>query len=197
MLKLISKFLRSASGFHGKRLSHKLAREISDYETVNWKYSSQNIREGLRKRALVIKTSGRKTLSDSQAELAKFFCWLIYAWEKVRVMMMRSIGAFSKNLDVCLDDDFSATVSLIQHSHILTIKFLTIYFVFYFKIFQVVPATRLAILPPAFTKDAAYATEYVLAWAVLPTDEEDKVEAYKMFAQDVLNKTLQLNVEFT
>lgn len=52
-------------------------------------------------------------------------------------------------------------------------------------------------LPPAFTKDAAYATEYVLAWAVLPTDEEDKLEAYKMFAQDALNKPLQLNVEFT
>lgn len=62
---------------------------------------------------------------------------------------------------------------------------------------QVVPTTRLAMLPPAFTKDAAYATEYVLAWAVLPTDEEDKLEAYKMFAQDALNKPLQLNVEFT
>lgn len=61
---------------------------------------------------------------------------------------------------------------------------------------KVVPTTRLAVLPPAFTKDSAYATEYVLAWAVLPSDEEDKLEAYKTFAQDVLNKTLQLNVEF-
>jgi staphylococcal nuclease domain-containing protein 1 len=61
---------------------------------------------------------------------------------------------------------------------------------------QVIPTTRLAVLPSAFTKDSAFATEYALAWAVLPSDEEDKLEAYRTFAQDVLNKTLQLNVEF-
>lgn len=30
----------------------------------------------------------------------------------------------------------------------------------------------------------------------MPPDEEDKVEAYKTFAHDVLNRTLNLNVEF-
>ena len=61
---------------------------------------------------------------------------------------------------------------------------------------QTVPTTRLAFLPPAFTSDSAFVTEYALAWAVLPPDEEDKLEAYKTFAQDVLNRTLNLNVEF-
>lgn len=61
---------------------------------------------------------------------------------------------------------------------------------------ETVPFTRLAFLPPAFTSDSAFAQEYVLAWAVLPPDEEDKIEAYKTFAQDVLNRTLNLNVEF-
>jgi staphylococcal nuclease domain-containing protein 1 len=62
---------------------------------------------------------------------------------------------------------------------------------------QTVPITRLAVLPPAFTADSAFATEYALAWAVLPPDEDDKNEAYKIFAQDVLNRTLNLNIEFT
>jgi hypothetical protein len=62
--------------------------------------------------------------------------------------------------------------------------------------FQVVATTSLAILPPAFTRDSAYATEYALAWAVLPSDEEDKLEAFNTFRSDVIDKTLQLNVEF-
>lgn len=65
------------------------------------------------------------------------------------------------------------------------------------SVFQTVPFTRLAYLPPAFTADSAFASEYALAWAILPPDEEDKHEAYKTFANDVLNRTLNLNVEFT
>jgi staphylococcal nuclease domain-containing protein 1 len=61
---------------------------------------------------------------------------------------------------------------------------------------QTVPTTRLAVLPPAFVSDKPYASEYVLAWTKLPSDEDDKTEAYKAFAQDVLNKTLLLNVEY-
>lgn len=76
------------------------------------------------------------------------------------------------------------------------LKILDLILTLYFSLSQVIPTSRLAVLPPAFTKDSAYATEYVLAWAVLPIDEEDKLEAYKTFAQDVLNKSLQLNVEF-
>lgn len=35
-----------------------------------------------------------------------------------------------------------------------------------------------------------------MALSLLPPDEDDKTEAYKAFAHDVLNKTLSLNVEF-
>jgi staphylococcal nuclease domain-containing protein 1 len=61
---------------------------------------------------------------------------------------------------------------------------------------EVVPTKNLAHLPPAFNKDSAFATEYVLAWAVLPSDEEDKTEAINTFRDDVLDKTVQLSVEF-
>lgn len=61
---------------------------------------------------------------------------------------------------------------------------------------ETLPANRLAHLPPALSSDKPYAQEYVLALAVLPPDEDDKTEACRSFAQDVLNKTLNLNVEF-
>jgi staphylococcal nuclease domain-containing protein 1 len=61
---------------------------------------------------------------------------------------------------------------------------------------ETVPTTRLAVLPPAFVSDKPYATEYVLAWTKLPVDEDDKREAYRAFAGDVLNNTLLLNVEY-
>lgn len=61
---------------------------------------------------------------------------------------------------------------------------------------ETVPTTRLAQLPPAFASDKPYAHEYNLALVVLPTDEDDKADAIKAFAQDTLNKTLQLNVEY-
>lgn len=51
-------------------------------------------------------------------------------------------------------------------------------------------------LPPAFISDKPYAHEYNLALVVLPTDEEDKADALKAFAQDALNKALQMNVEY-
>lgn len=61
---------------------------------------------------------------------------------------------------------------------------------------ETLPTTRLAMLPPAFLSDKPYAHEYTLALVVLPTDEDDKADALKAFAQDALNKTLQLNVEY-
>lgn len=51
-------------------------------------------------------------------------------------------------------------------------------------------------LPPAFISDKPFAHEYCLALVLLPTDEEDKADALKVFAQDVLNKVLQMNVEY-
>lgn len=61
---------------------------------------------------------------------------------------------------------------------------------------ELVPTTRLAMLPPAFLSDKPYAHEYILALVVLPTDEDDRKDAIKAFADDTLNKTLQLNVEY-
>ncbi|EDS36820.1 ebna2 binding protein P100 [Culex quinquefasciatus] len=51
-------------------------------------------------------------------------------------------------------------------------------------------------LPPAFLSDKPYAHEYSLALVVLPTDEDDRKDAIKAFADDALNKTLQMNVEY-
>lgn len=61
---------------------------------------------------------------------------------------------------------------------------------------ELVPTTRLAMLPPAFLSDKPYAHEYSLALVVLPTDEDDRKDAIKAFADDALNKTLQMNVEY-
>lgn len=62
--------------------------------------------------------------------------------------------------------------------------------------FQTIPATRLAALPPAFTSDKPYATEYGLALALLPPDEEDRNEAFRELHQDTFNRELLLNVEY-
>lgn len=102
-----------------------------------------------------------------------------------------SIVTQSKIPNACSSGDFQLLFQLNNYFIKLhTFKLTSFFF------HQVIPTSRLAVLPPAFTKDSAYATEYVLAWAVLPIDEEDKLEAYKTLAQDVLNKSLQLNVEF-
>uniref|UniRef100_A0A6B2EL05 Staphylococcal nuclease domain-containing protein 1 n=1 Tax=Phlebotomus kandelakii TaxID=1109342 RepID=A0A6B2EL05_9DIPT len=61
---------------------------------------------------------------------------------------------------------------------------------------EMLPPSRLAMLPPAFTTDKPFATEFALALCLLPPDDEDKQEAYKMFVQDVGNRTLLLNVEY-
>lgn len=61
---------------------------------------------------------------------------------------------------------------------------------------QTVPISNLASLPPAFISDKPYAHQYGLALAVLPPEEDDKLEAVKNFAQDALNRDLLLNVEY-
>lgn len=65
-----------------------------------------------------------------------------------------------------------------------------------FSNLQTVPTTRLASLPPAFIGDKPYATQYGLALALLPPEDDDKLEAVKNFAQDALNRDLLLNVEY-
>lgn len=61
---------------------------------------------------------------------------------------------------------------------------------------QTVPTVRLAQLRPAFIRDKPYATEYGVALALLPPDEEDKNEAFRELAVDTLNRNLLLNVEY-
>lgn len=53
----------------------------------------------------------------------------------------------------------------------------------------------MAALPPAFSSEKPYATEYALALVALPADNEDKEEALRAFSDDVLNHKVQLNVE--
>ena len=60
---------------------------------------------------------------------------------------------------------------------------------------ETVPFTRLAALPSAFSSEKPYATEYALALVKLPSDNEDKEEALRAFAEDVLNRKVNLNVE--
>ncbi|XP_061402624.1 staphylococcal nuclease domain-containing protein 1 [Musca vetustissima] len=60
---------------------------------------------------------------------------------------------------------------------------------------EVVPFTRLASLPSGFTSEKPFATEYALALVQLPQDNEDKEEALRAFAEDVLNRKVQINVE--
>lgn len=61
---------------------------------------------------------------------------------------------------------------------------------------QTVPTTRLASLPPAFTSDKPFATEFGFALALLPPDEEDKKEAIRELSNDTLNRNLLLNIEY-
>lgn len=51
-------------------------------------------------------------------------------------------------------------------------------------------------LPTTFISEKPYAHDYVPALLVLPTDVDDRQEAIKAFSQDVLNRSLQLNVEY-
>ncbi|XP_065359944.1 staphylococcal nuclease domain-containing protein 1 [Calliphora vicina] len=60
---------------------------------------------------------------------------------------------------------------------------------------EVVPFTRLAALPAGFTSERPFATEYALALIQLPADNEDKEEALRAFAEDVLNRKVQINIE--
>uniref|UniRef100_A0A1B0FKP8 Staphylococcal nuclease domain-containing protein 1 n=1 Tax=Glossina morsitans morsitans TaxID=37546 RepID=A0A1B0FKP8_GLOMM len=60
---------------------------------------------------------------------------------------------------------------------------------------EVVPFNRLAALPSAFSSEKPFATEYALALVQLPQDNEDKEEALRAFAEDVLNRKVQLNIE--
>lgn len=53
----------------------------------------------------------------------------------------------------------------------------------------------MAHLPASFSSEKPFVTEYALALIQLPQDNEDKEEALRAFAEDVLNRKVQLNVE--
>ncbi|EAA11810.3 staphylococcal nuclease domain-containing protein 1 [Anopheles arabiensis] len=61
---------------------------------------------------------------------------------------------------------------------------------------ETVPSTRLAMIPPTFISEKPFAHLYVPALLLLPTDADDRAEAVKAFSQDVLNRTLNMNVEY-
>lgn len=60
---------------------------------------------------------------------------------------------------------------------------------------EVVNVTRCAILPSSFNAEKPYATEYCLACVVFPNDEDYREDAVRALKEDILNKTLLLNVE--
>ncbi|KAL5009849.1 hypothetical protein ScPMuIL_012154 [Solemya velum] len=61
---------------------------------------------------------------------------------------------------------------------------------------EVTQVSNLAALPSSFQTLSPQVTEYSLACCLLPEDEEAKNDAIDMFYNDVLNKQLQLNVEY-
>lgn len=85
---------------------------------------------------------------------------------------------------------------LYKHFNLISFFGNNILTVFFFFFLKTVPSTRLASLPPAFIGDKPYASEYGVALALLPPDEEDKNEASRELSQDTLNRNLLLNVEY-
>lgn len=60
---------------------------------------------------------------------------------------------------------------------------------------QAVPFSRVAVIPPSVSSPKPFAVEYVLAFCQLPPDTDDKDEALRALADDVLNRKVQINVE--
>lgn len=60
---------------------------------------------------------------------------------------------------------------------------------------QAVPFSRVAAIPPSVSSAKPFAVEYVLAFCQLPPDTEDKEEALRALADDVLNRKVQINIE--
>uniref|UniRef100_T1GLV3 TNase-like domain-containing protein n=1 Tax=Megaselia scalaris TaxID=36166 RepID=T1GLV3_MEGSC len=58
-----------------------------------------------------------------------------------------------------------------------------------------VPFSRVAALPPSVSSPKPFAVEYVLAFCQLPPDSDDKDEALRALADDVLNRKVLMNIE--
>lgn len=61
---------------------------------------------------------------------------------------------------------------------------------------QVIPSTRCASLPSAFSADKPYAVEYTLACVQLPSDQDYVKESLECLKSDILDQQLLLNVEY-
>jgi len=59
-----------------------------------------------------------------------------------------------------------------------------------------VPKTKLGSLPAAFTGTGGYAKLYSLALVSLPQDEELAAQGVQVLREDILDKTVKLNVEY-
>ncbi|XP_015595697.1 staphylococcal nuclease domain-containing protein 1 [Cephus cinctus] len=61
---------------------------------------------------------------------------------------------------------------------------------------ETLDVTRVASLPAEFASAGSFATEYALACVALPPDNDDKKAAYEALLQDIVDRTLKLNVEY-
>merc|ERR1712080_164807 len=59
-----------------------------------------------------------------------------------------------------------------------------------------VPKTKLGSLPAAFTAVGGYAKLYSIALVSLPQDEELAAQGVQVLKEDILDKTVKLNVEY-
>ncbi|KAL5292914.1 SND1 family protein [Megaselia abdita] len=60
---------------------------------------------------------------------------------------------------------------------------------------EAVPFARVAAIPPSVSSPKPFAVEYVLAFCQLPPDSDDKDDALRALADDVLNRKVQINIE--
>jgi len=59
-----------------------------------------------------------------------------------------------------------------------------------------VPKSKLGSLPASFTAVSGYAKQYTLALVSLPQDEELAAQSIQVLKDDILDKTVKLNVEY-
>nr|QBI71276.1 ebna2 binding protein P100 [Franklinothrips vespiformis] len=104
-------------------------------------------------------------------------------------------GAFQpKKGDICaakfVDNEwYRAKVEKVEKSGNVSVRYID------YGNRETLPASRCAQLPSAFTSEKDYASEYQLFGVVLPKDADYSEEALITFKEDVLDRTLLLNVE--
>uniref|UniRef100_A0A336MJQ8 CSON000819 protein n=1 Tax=Culicoides sonorensis TaxID=179676 RepID=A0A336MJQ8_CULSO len=64
------------------------------------------------------------------------------------------------------------------------------------KFFPTVKVSDLLELPHSLRNEPAYALQFKLAYVELPTDDEDKKEALNVFVSEVLEKKVNLQLQY-